>query len=116
MRRAKALTVDPKWLVDSFVYYEYLKNDEFGKSIYSDPVTINNVRVDYSTQFTRDKTESKVIANAVIFCFASATTPFLAFKEQSKVTMDGKEYVIQKVVTNKEPYNDTLWSYELEVI
>jgi len=116
-RKRAALTVDPNWLVDSFEYHEYTgEKDTFGKVKYADPVTVRNVRIDYSKVWKRNKTEAVVTANAVIFCVASHTTPFLDFKEQSKVEMDGKEYIIQKIIKNKEPYHDTLWSIELEVI
>jgi len=114
----KPLKVDKRMLVDSFDYVEWVGKGEVfaGDDQYKDPVTIDYVRIDYQSGFSRDKTEAKHSVKAIIFCYASATTPFMNFKERSKVIIDGKEYVIETVVPCKEPHRNTLWSIELEVV
>lgn len=111
-----ALVVDDSWLIDQFIYFKFLKVDNYSNPIYDLPIIINNVRIDRTTLFSRDSAETKVIADGIIFCFASATTPFFQFEEQSKVVYDGKELIIKKVIPNYEPDSNNLWSYELEVL
>lgn len=110
------LKVDPKMLVDEFVYEEFESNDDWGETVYKEPVTVTNVRIDRNTVYSRDKTQTQIVADSIIFCYASATSPFIDFKEQSRVTFDGNEYVIKKVVLNKEPFQNAIFSYELEVL
>lgn len=111
------LKVDSKMLVDSFIYEEYKGFDDVWQTeSFADPVTVEKVRIDRSTVYSRDSTQSKIIAESVIFCFASATSPFKDFKEESRVTFDGKQFIIKKVITKKEPFADKVWSYELEVL
>lgn len=110
------LKVNPKMLVDEFVYEEYVEEGDWGEDSYKEPVTIKNVRIDRNAVYSRDKTQTQIVADSIIFCYASATSPFIDFKEQSKVTFDGKEYVIRKVVLNKEPFQNAIFSYELEVL
>lgn len=111
-----ALNVDPSWLIDSFEYFEFIKNDTMQKPIYKSSEIIENVRIDRNVVFSRDSKETKVLADGVIFCFASDTTPFVEFKEQSKVKYDGRDRIIKKVIPNYEPDSKVLWSYELEVL
>lgn len=108
--------IDSDVLVHSFDYYELEGVDQYHQSSYKEKQTIDKCRIDYSTVFSRDSNENKVVAEAIIFCFASDTTPFLHFKEQSKVVFDDTDYVIQKVVPIAQPYSSELFSYELEVI
>ena len=111
------LKVDSKMLVDSFIYEEYAGLDDvWQKESYKEPEAIEKVRIDRTTVYSRDSTQSKIVAESVIYCFASATSPFKDFKEESRVTFDGKQFIIKKVVINKEPFADKIWSYELEVL
>lgn len=110
------LNVDPAVLIDSFEYCQLLEKDEYGKEIYQAPIFIDRVRIDRTSVFSRTGKERRLMANGIIFCFASATEPFLEFKERSKVKFDNREYTIEKVIINKEPYRNAIWSYELEVV
>lgn len=110
------LKIDSKMLVDSFIYEEYSGDDDWGEDNYKLPINIDKVRIDRSTVYSRDKTQTQIVADSVIFCYASATTPFKEFKEQSRVTFDGKQCIIKKVIPIKEPFRNAIWSYELEVI
>lgn len=110
------LQMDESVLVDSFVYQEHDDIDAYGQPSYKAPKTIEKVRIDRSTVFSKDTNDTKIVATAVIFCYAGLTEPFLSFKEQSKVTFDGKEHVIKKVVYVTEPYSSGAFAYELEVM
>lgn len=110
------LYVDPKTLIDSFIYEEYEGEGDYNKPSYKDSEEIENVRIDRSAIYSRDKNQTQILAEGIIFCYASATTPFKDFVEQSRVTFDGKEHIIEKAIPIKELYRDVVWAYELEVI
>lgn len=110
------LKIDSKMLVDSFTYEEFVGDGGWGDTEYAKLIEVEHVRIDRNAVFSRDKTQTQIVADSIIFCYASSTTPFIEFKEQSRVTFDNKHYIIKKVVTVKEPYRDKVWAYELEVI
>lgn len=109
------LYVDPRWLVDSFSYRKYVSPGRNGP-VYGDSQDITKCRISHKTVFSQDSSEKKIVADGKIYCYASATTPFIAFKEQSKVIIDGKERTITKAKRLKEPLADKAFSYELEFI
>lgn len=111
------LKVPKRMLVDEFIYEEYEgAGSRDKKPIYSEPITVKYTRIDRHTVFSRDTNDSKVIAKAVIFCYADHTTPFKLYKERSLVGFDGKEYTITNVIPIKHWALDMIWAYELEVI
>ena len=114
-KRSRMISVNSNWLVDSFEYHEFTKVDEWQKAVFEEPVEVSKVRIEFGTRYSRDKKEAKVISNAIIYCFASDTVPLLDFKERAKVVIEGKEYLIQKVIPNRAP-DGSMWSYELEVL
>lgn len=104
-------------LVTSFVYSEYLGAHPVTQDgQYGEPQQITMARIDNSAVYSRDSNQTKVVADAVIFCYADYTTPYLAFKEQSEVVYRDKVYIIQKVVEVLDIDVDRVWSYELEVL
>ena len=105
-------------LVDSFEYHEFEGIGEVfaGSDKYRDPVVVKNVKIDYQSSYTRDDTEADKRPSAIIFCYASDTTPFMNFKARSKVVINGTEAIISKVLPYNEPHRNELWSIELEVI
>lgn len=107
-----------KWLIHEITYEGFTgEKDDWGNEAYEQPLTIKNVRFDDSTVFSRDKTQTKVVANAVIFIDATNSSPLPSeFKEQSKVKFKGKEYIVQKVVPCYYPNKDEVRHWELEVI
>ena len=48
--------------------------------------------------------------------FNGLTKPFVPLKEKSRVIHNGKTYRIYKIVDNYEPFTNTLFSYEVELI
>lgn len=105
-----------KWLIHEIEYEGYLGENDWGDVDYEPPITIKHVRFDDSTVFSRDSTQTKVLADAIIFVDAKNSNPVPEFKEQSKVRFNGKEYVIQKVVPCYYPTEKRIHHYELEVI
>lgn len=110
------LYVDTKTLIDSFIYEEYEGEGDYNKPSYKLPINITKVRIDRSTVYSRNENQTQVLAEGIIFCYASATTPLKEFKEQSRVTFDGVQRIVTKVIPIKELYRDIIWAYELEVI
>lgn len=106
------------WLIHEIVYEGYTgEKDSWGNPKYDNPITIKCVRFDDSTVFSRDNTQTKVLANAVIFVDAKNSTNVPnEFKEESKVTFNGKEYVIKKIVTCYQANSKEIHHLELEVI
>lgn len=105
------------WLIHEIVYEGYTgEKDDWGKERFEEPIIIKYVRFDDSTVFSRDQMQTKVLAEAIVFVDAKHSTPIPEFKEQSKVTFNNKEYVIQKVVTCYYPNRNAVHHYELEVI
>ena len=108
--------MDKALLIDSFMYEEYVGKDRYHNHEYKEPVKIDYVRVDNSNVYARTGNDVTVVAEAVIFCYSEHTSPFKMFKEQSRVTIDGREAVIQKVIPISKPYSKDLFSIELEVL
>lgn len=110
------IEMDKRLLVHEIEYSEYDGLDRYKQPSYKEPITITDVRVDESTVFSRDTTQSKVLANAVVFVYNGLSVPFIDFKEQSKVVYNGREYITQRIIPIYEPYTNELFSYEIEVL
>lgn len=102
-------------LFESFGYKEYLGRDGYN-SKYADEITIENVRIDRGSIYSASTSGKVLLYNTLIICYPGITEPVPTFKEQSKVTIDGVEQVIQKVILNKEPTNNAIYSIELELV
>lgn len=107
-----------RWLIHEIQYEEYTgKRDSYGNYIYDDPITINFVRVDNETVFSRDTTDTKIVANAVVFVDSTHSTNVPEkFVEQSKITFNDEVYTLKKVVDCYYPNKNKIHHYELEVI
>ncbi|PIC65338.1 minor capsid protein [Sporosarcina sp. P13] len=105
------------WLIHTIVYEEYTRNkDDWGNLVYKRPVNIRFVRFDESTVFSRDNTQTKIIAEAVVFIDAANSSPVPEFTEQSVITFGGKRYILKKVVPCYYPNQNKVHHWELEVI
>lgn len=104
-----------KSLIDSFEYHEYVGINDWSEPLCAPGVTIKNVRIDRSVNYSVSN-EKTILYNGVIFCYEGLTEPLLDFKKQSKVHFDGQDKTIVKVIVNKEPFKDTIYSIELEVV
>jgi len=105
------------WLIHTIEYKAFTgQKDDWNKPIYVEPVTINFVRVDESTVFSRDTTQSKIVANAVIFVDMVNSNPVPIFKEESKITFNGKDLTLKKIIPCYYPQQNEVRHYELEVV
>ena len=106
------------WLIHEIKYEKYTGNrDSYGNLIYDDPITIKFVRVDNETVFSRDTTDTKIVANAVIFIDSTHSTNVPGkFVEQSKITFKGDVFTLKKVIEAYYPTKDKIRHYELEVV
>lgn len=109
------LKIDKHMLVDNFEYQKKIGINQKGKEEFGESQQIEYARIDRSGAYTRTKTELVKTADAVIFCYAEHTTPFLKFKEGDRVVYDGTEKTIDKVVVITELHSNRVWAYELEV-
>lgn len=90
--------------------------DDFGGDAYEGSVTIEHVRVDESTVFSRDGTQNKIVANGVVFIDAVHSEATLPFTERSKITFNEREYIVTKVIPCYHPQSNEIHHWELEVI
>lgn len=105
------------WLIHDIIYEGYTgRSDDWGNDKFEEPITIKHVRFDDSTVFSRDNTQTKVLANAVVFVDVKNSYPIPEFKEQSRVTFNSKVYIVQKVVPCYYPTKNAVRHYELELI
>lgn len=103
-------------LPHTIAYRAFNGTDDFGNAAYGDPVTIERVRFDETTIFSRDGTQTRILANGVIFVDAINSAPLLDFKEQSLVIFNNRELVVQKVIPCYQPFSADIHHYELEVL
>lgn len=108
--------VPRKMLVDSFTYEEFKEKGRDHNPQYDDPVTIEMARIDRGRTYSDNSQEVAIRSNATIYTFAPLTTPFLDFKEQSRVQFDGRKYVVVEVRKLKHWYMDEVMAYELDVM
>lgn len=99
-------------LIHTISYQEYYNNDGLGSG-FKEPVTINNVRVDPVTSVIRSSLRDDTEANSVIFIDRTHSTPYLEFKEKSKITFKSKAYEIVQV---KTLFDDQELPHHYEVI
>ncbi len=107
-----------RWLIHSIEYREKLPGkDSYGNPSYADPITIENVRFDDTTVFSREQTQTKIQADAVIFVDSTHSTNLPEkFVEESKITFNEREYTLKKVVDCYYPHKNEIRHWELEVI
>lgn len=106
------------WLIHSIIYEQFTGGkDSWGNPAYGAKNIISHVRVDLNTVFSRDSAQKKVVAEAIIFIDAtnSESVPD-AFIEESKVTFEGKEYTLKKVIPCYQVETNEIRHWELEVI
>ena len=119
-----ALRINPRLLTQQFEYHEFEKTNAWAKPSYKEPILIKKVRIDQTPETAPMSSAtngvalgtSKVICKAIAYAYASDTTPFPEFKKRSKIVTKNAIYTINKVVKVNEPFEDKLWSVELELV
>ena len=106
------------WLIHTIIYEEKIPGkDSYGNPLFDNPVAIERVRFDDSTVFSRDNTQTKVLADAVIFVDSTNSINVPSrFVEESKITFNGRGYVLKKIVDCYYPRKNEIRHFELEVI
>lgn len=92
--------------------------DDWGKTKYKS-IDINNCVVQPQTIYSGDNNNRKIVANAIVFFYTQVTTPMPKLDRDSvgsKLVFEGKEYMINNIVDNRDPYGNNVWSYELEIL
>lgn len=112
------LNVIKRACVHSIEFKECIGTNNYGKPLYAAPIVINNVRFDDNRLWTRSGNNAEITANAVAFIypFAADIDKDFSKSEKSVIIFKGKEYVVNKIVRNYYPYEDKVFSYELEVL
>ncbi|MBO0456187.1 minor capsid protein [Enterococcus hulanensis] len=105
-----------EFLVDSFIYREYLGEGDWNKPKYGEEKTISFCRIDRGSQYSFGPSGKQLLYHAVVFCYAGLTDPMPDFKEQSLLIFDGREHKLVKVEPIYEAYTNEIYSYEIEVI
>lgn len=105
-----------KFCIDSFQYKECLGENNWSEPIYANPITIEHCRIDRGAEYTSTTSGKQLLYNAVVFCYEGITDPLPEFKTQSILYFDEKDHVITKVIPIHEAYDNTIYSYELEVV
>lgn len=102
-------------LNQTFTYYEYQGIDRQHKSSYSEGIEITGVRVDKKRRYSVGSESKNVLSTHTIYTFVDVTAPFIEFKEQSKIVLDGKEYIIEDVRIVNDLFTNRVATQELNV-
>nr|DAY95581.1 MAG TPA: Minor capsid protein [Caudoviricetes sp.] len=106
-----------KTLVNDFIYREYQGMNSWQEPSYGVPVIVKKCRIDKESAYTSQASGRVLLYHAVIFCYPGLTEGLPeSFKEKSLIAFDGTEYTLTKVIPNQQPYSDSLYSMELEVV
>lgn len=95
------------------------KTDRYNKQKFEPEVQIEHVIFQPQTVYSGSNNNREVVANAIAFLFAGVSTPFPNLDKRhvgSKLIFESKEYTIQKIIDNRNPYTNEVYTYELEVL
>lgn len=106
------------WLIHDITYIEKTEGtDDYGNPIHTDPIEIEFVRYDQTTVFSRDNTQTKIVAEGVIFIDAVNSSPLPEkFVEESTIVFEGRKLTLKKIIPCYYPNKNQIHHYELEVI
>ncbi|MFL2063297.1 putative minor capsid protein [Latilactobacillus sakei] len=110
--------IDASWLVDSITIAKAIE-DDWQNTTYPDPITLDNVRVDLTKQYTGTGNNREIVANATVFLFARFTGNYFVPDDdwlKSKVVYNGHEYLATDYVVNHGIETNKPYSVELKVI
>ena len=95
------------------------KKDKWQNPVFEDPVTIEHMIFQPETVYSGTNNNREVVANAIAFLFADVSDPMPKIDKNhvgSKIEFEGETYVLQKIVDNRHPFSNEVYSYELEVL
>ena len=94
------------------------EEDDYGKQKTVEQA-INNVLVQPQTIYSGSSNSRTITANAIVFLFAGISDPLPKITPDwvgVHIKFEGRDYTITNIVDNREPYNNKVYSYELEVL
>ena len=95
------------------------ETNDYNQPIYNDPITINHCVFQPQTIYSGTNNNRQLVANAIVFLYVGVSSPMPVLSKdnyQSVITFEGNDYALQSIVDNRDPFNNELWSYELEVL
>nr|WP_137625033.1 putative minor capsid protein [Lactiplantibacillus pingfangensis] len=95
------------------------KTDDWGKPLKLDPIKIEHCVVQPQTIYSGSNNDRTIVANAVVFLYPGISSPLPTITKNnvgSKLTFEGMEYTVQKIIDNRDPFGNAVYSYELEVL
>lgn len=112
----KAIAIPKEVLIHEIEYSKAAGRDDWNNVRYDEPITIEFVRFDHATGFSRDSRETKVLYDGIVFIDTTHSMPIPELVEQSKIEFKGRTYIIQKVIPLYFPFSNKVRHYELEVM
>ena len=101
----------------SITYYEKQSGrDEWGNPKHDVAIEVKNVRFDAASTFSRSVGEDNISINGVVFVDCKHSSPIPNFKDNSKITFNGRDMVIHKVIPCYHPESSEIHHYELDVV
>lgn len=109
--------IDKRTLTDSVQILKVLGKDDWGNQTYDFPLTLSPVRFDRNHEFQglgnqRSESKPSVVLVYPKYCPVLIDDSFLG----GKVTCDGVEYIVRKIIPQFHPFKKTVFCYEIEVI
>lgn len=111
--------IDSSWLVDTVSIAKQVGEDDWQNPIYDDPIKLDNVRVDFSKQYTGVGNNREIVANATVFLFAQFTGNYFVPDDdwlKANLVYNGHEYLVTDYAAYHEVESNKPYSVELKVI
>ncbi|MBS0949522.1 capsid protein [Weissella minor] len=91
-----------------------------GERIHNDEITdLNHVVYQATTIYTGVGNDRQITANGVLFLYTGVTKPMPTITQAdvgAYVQVGTDTFKITRIVENKHPFKDEVWSYEIEVL
>lgn len=114
------LQPDVTWLRDTVTIERRLSEGDYNVDSYSEPVTLDRVRVDLTKDYTGTGDNRTITANATVFLIAAFTGSYPDDIDdswlQARLTYRGKPYKIVDWSSYQDPDNGAPFSIELKVV
>ena len=91
------IAIPKSLLIHSCTLETPLGEDDYGKVRYSEPVTLEHVRIDPSSSLSSDKQNRELRLSAVLIYDCRNSSGADGFGEEQRITFEGREYTVQKV-------------------
>ena len=91
----------------------------YPESKYNEPIQIDHVVFQPETIYQGTNNDRQIVASAVVFLYVNVSSPMPELTQdnlQSIITFEGHEYTLERLIDNRQPFSNELFSYELEVL